>query len=886
MSKYTLEKHPKKKGVCPNCGQSEVFRYYQDEEGNRIEQQYGRCDRENSCGYHLKPRKERSIVSAKYRLKTEEIIYPDKVLNEKLIACTKIHLSYFHTFCNKLTISNNHLEKWNVGTDKDKTVYVICDDEGKITNAKWFRYMENGRRDKTFKSHSLKQPINPGSNNQKYVMCLYGAHLLDREKSKVVCLVESEKTAVIASFFYPQFDWLSCGSANGLTDTKISVLHGRTIYWLSDADKSGRSNSSINKLKAYNLNYHVVDLFPERADGYDLADAIIDGLRPEIKPTKQSPQAELQKLPQRVNDDFFEYGFFEKDGSYFTLSKELEEIAVSNFTMRVLFLIQAKNPKRVLEIKNVYGKSKILSIETNVLVSFSEFNKAIESQGNFLFYGKEQHLMKIKSKLYKDEKPSVEIATLGWHTKGSFYSFANGLWKEAKLHPIDEYGVVHYADMHYYIPYMNNLSGEHAHQEDNEDYKNFCKFRYFDHKVSFKDWAKLFVEVFGDNGKIGLIYTISAIFRDIIFEKIRRFPHLFLFGQPGTGKSTMGTSLMNLFGIPQEAISLEGESSGKSYMRKIGQFRNALVFLEEYKNTIDIKKIGSLKNIYDGLGYETAVKSDDNRTKGYPVRSALMIAGQEMPTIDPALFTRCIMLEYTSKTWQVEKFNELSLLERKGLTAVTCEIIDKGRRLVEANFEKTFDKIFKKLQADYQGKLINDRLLRNNSILLAIMELISKDLTVPFTLDDLTRISKELIETQAALMNSSDDVQRFWDTVQYLYEMGSIQEGKEYQLDGDTLYIRFSKIYPLYLEAFRRQYNKTGLAKETLINYIKANKSLYRGEVKSKKFNYTNRDGTKQTIVTSAYILVYNRLNISLTVFNEEVEKNTHEKPTENNSLF
>ncbi len=62
------------------------------------------------------------------------------------------------------------------------------------------------------------------------------------------------------------------------------MLFNRNIYYLNDADKAGKENSTLKRLKEYEQNFEVINLFPERNDGYDLADAIIDGLRPEIKP--------------------------------------------------------------------------------------------------------------------------------------------------------------------------------------------------------------------------------------------------------------------------------------------------------------------------------------------------------------------------------------------------------------------------------------------------------------------------------------------------------------------------------------------------------------------------------------------------------------------------
>ena len=56
---------------------------------------------------------------------------------------------------------------------------------------------------------------------------------------------------MLASYFYPQFDWLATGGANKLTDEKIHILFNRKVIYLCDADKAGRDNSTINKLKKY-----------------------------------------------------------------------------------------------------------------------------------------------------------------------------------------------------------------------------------------------------------------------------------------------------------------------------------------------------------------------------------------------------------------------------------------------------------------------------------------------------------------------------------------------------------------------------------------------------------------------------------------------------------
>lgn len=289
--KFIFEKAPKQKGTCPQCKEEKVFRYYEG-----LSREFGICDRVNNCGHKNIPTKEALPEYKEPEQKKEAVktIYPAIAFVKKTI---ENQTSNFHDFVNtELSITNEHLIKWNCGTIEDKTAYVYQNIEKKYLNIVHIFYSENGKRIKETLPFSL-HPAKERRETEKYALCLFGEHLLTK---KTVCLVESEKTAIIASFSYPQFDWLATGGANKLTDEKISVLFGRKIYYLSDADKAGTENSTIKKLAAYKQDYTVIQLFPDRTDGYDLADAIIDGLKPEIKPT------ETQNLNFKKNVSDFE----------------------------------------------------------------------------------------------------------------------------------------------------------------------------------------------------------------------------------------------------------------------------------------------------------------------------------------------------------------------------------------------------------------------------------------------------------------------------------------------------------------------------------------------------------------------------------------------------
>ena len=63
--------------------------------------------------------------------------------------------------------------------------------------------------------------------------CLFGEHLL-KDGCKPVAIVESEKTALIASAYLPQFVWLSVGGLSNLNKENCKPLAGRKVILYPD----------------------------------------------------------------------------------------------------------------------------------------------------------------------------------------------------------------------------------------------------------------------------------------------------------------------------------------------------------------------------------------------------------------------------------------------------------------------------------------------------------------------------------------------------------------------------------------------------------------------------------------------------------------------------
>lgn len=52
--RYTLDPGSSK-FICPECKKNRLVRYKDTLTGEYLSEQFGRCDRESSCGYHLHP---------------------------------------------------------------------------------------------------------------------------------------------------------------------------------------------------------------------------------------------------------------------------------------------------------------------------------------------------------------------------------------------------------------------------------------------------------------------------------------------------------------------------------------------------------------------------------------------------------------------------------------------------------------------------------------------------------------------------------------------------------------------------------------------------------------------------------------------------------------
>ena len=303
--RYILEEGSKKY-KCPRCGQKRYVRYIDSETNMYLPYEYGRCDRENNCAYHLNPYQDgfnRQKTSKKRKGSKQPFSY-HTVSDKDVVASIKSTVDYTVLANTRNNYESNNLVQWllkqfdlvtvqslianyHIGTSnhwKGASIFWQIDFSGKIRGGKVMLYdAKTGRRVKEPTNHITWIHSVMGLSDFKLNQCLFGEHLLNQNPDKLVGVVESEKTCLIATTFFPDLIWLATGGLSQLSAEKCKNLKGRRVVLFPDLgafDKWLEKAEMLEK-KVPGLVIKVSRLLEDRAHseekskGLDLADYLI-----------------------------------------------------------------------------------------------------------------------------------------------------------------------------------------------------------------------------------------------------------------------------------------------------------------------------------------------------------------------------------------------------------------------------------------------------------------------------------------------------------------------------------------------------------------------------------------------------------------------------------
>lgn len=495
-------------------------------------------------------------------------------------------------------------------------------------------------------------------------------------------------------------------------------------------------------------------------------------------------EAKAKATTKRSGIDLRKYGFYEDHNSYWC-NEEGNERQWSNFKLKPLYHIMGvDDSKRLYEITNQDGVTRTLELSAEDLVSLPKFMTRVESAGNFQWKVSMQELTKLKSYLFDNTGTAIRIRQYGWQRRG-FWAFGNGCIYENEWFPADHMGICHLHDAdkaldNYYLQGASDIYAE------DTSYFNFERKFIMPEghsSITLPKFAEMMVEVFGNNAKIGLCYLLASVFRDIITGYTTNFPLLNLFGPKGSGKSQLGITLMHFFTVGDDPINLKN-TTPPGLSQLLAQTCNAMVHLDEYKNTLDLRIIEIIKGAYDGVGRSRLDMDRGKQVEKTPVDCGVIVGGQEMPTLDIAMFSRMIYLTFDTTVHDREakdRYNRLVDIRKMGLQHLTMQILS-HRRMFEAAFYETYNEVTNEVYDYIENDEVEDRLWRNWVTLLTAYRVLQQTLDLPWPYEEIRTLCIEGIKRQNAEVISNNELGNLWNALTYLYEEGLIYQGSDFKV--------------------------------------------------------------------------------------------------------
>lgn len=527
-----------------------------------------------------------------------------------------------------------------------------------------------------------------------------------------------------------------------------------------------------------------------------IREAIIDSLAHEyggkgmwqkaMKAAKQEEDKKRALLAAKNSEvDTTKYGFYEENNCIYSGKQQ----QWSNFIMRPLFHIKDPyNSKRIYKIRNFAGEEVLVEMKEAEMYSLQNFRERVGSMGNFRWKAGPNELNSLGDYLYDNTETAIEIKQLGWNQAG-FFVWGNGVVNDGKFIKVDDYGIARVDRINengkteiqnYYLPGLSKIYS---------DRKDLFKFeRMFIHSedhssITLPRYAKMMHDVFGDNAIIGLSFTIATLFRNIITSYTKNFPILNLFGPKGSGKSELGHTLMSFFIRNNTPMNIQNATIA-SLADAIAQVSNALVHVDEYKNNVDPVKIEFLKGLYDGAGRSRMNMELDKKREITSVDSGVILSGQEMPTVDIALFSRTIFLTFDKTVHSTDakrKFNELANIRKMGVSHLTNDILSHYAEF-ESKFYDTYNWVSEDIAEVVQSNEVEDRIWRDWAVMLATYRCIYSTLELPWSYEEVKEIVIDGIKRQNQECAASNELGAFWDMFENMVNSGIIFNEGDYKI--------------------------------------------------------------------------------------------------------
>lgn len=275
--------------ICQACNQKgpDVFSFIADKEGLDRRRDFPKVVQKAAeiLNFSIEATKENDGERPK-RLKRptaqkppQPPVYVDMTIVEKRATCGKYSMLY-QFLCRyfnpdevrrifKLYLVGGIYDGW--------CAFPLINADGHCVDIHYQAYDKNGHRWK--EGGQTWELARQKKSDRRAPWCLFGEHLINARPDAPIGIVESEKTALIASLYMPDYVWLATVGLVRLKAETCAAVMEREIYLFPDADGIQAWKEKAEKMKAEGFNNLIIAAdfvmrYAERPKD-DLADIIL-----------------------------------------------------------------------------------------------------------------------------------------------------------------------------------------------------------------------------------------------------------------------------------------------------------------------------------------------------------------------------------------------------------------------------------------------------------------------------------------------------------------------------------------------------------------------------------------------------------------------------------
>jgi len=302
--------------------------------------------------------------------------------------------------------------------------------------------------------------------------------------------------------------------------------------------------------------------------------------------------------------------------------------------------------RREIVITNEFGdQTRPRIIDPSAMGSVHQFKTFCYSQGNYMFYGNETNLMKVWDWEFSCDEGNMiyEFDHIGkmngvdefagkdmWVTKDML------ICDKTEYRP-DDNGVfwVEGVGIRY-----NTLDADSTATSTSP---SVCQIPALStSEIDFKEMTSHYCAVAGEAGKLLIGWAVFSLIRPYLtlFNDITPYP--FLYGEKGTGKTTVCQCLMALFGMPDFGTTFT-DITKVAITRMMAYYSGFPVWIDEFSNDQRVQSYEPhLKSVYNRMPVIKGTRAAFG-VSTYPIRSGLLLSGETVPTMD-AVKQRSVLL--------------------------------------------------------------------------------------------------------------------------------------------------------------------------------------------------------------------------------------------------